>query len=198
MLQRLPSPEKTDEPWLNGAGRTTVLAVERSSQAWRWRISIAHIDRSAPFSALPGVARQMASLDACVDLRFADARQVRLARLEVARFAGDPPPFAELPEGPTRAFNLMTRDWPAILLARTMVDSLLLPAAPAWLLHGVAGDIAVYETAGGQGLPLRTGESIQVEGQARLEGQGEIVLVRFDRWEAPTATRNDLTDPGAR
>ena len=179
MLHRLPSPAKTDEPWSNGAGRTTVLAIGPSPQEWRWRISIAHIDRSAPFSPFPGVTRQLAPLDACLDLRFADARQIRLARLEVARFGGEPPPFAELPEGPTRAFNLMTRDWPAILLARTMVDTLLLPAATAWLVHGVAGTIDVCGGAGKRGLPLRAGETAHVEGEARLEGQGEIVLVRF-------------------
>jgi HutD. len=53
MLQRLPAPLLRDEPWANGAGTTTVLAIGPDPLAWQWRISIARDDRAAAFSATP-------------------------------------------------------------------------------------------------------------------------------------------------
>lgn len=49
-------------PWANGAGETTELVALTESASLTpglrpWRLSIARLDRTGPFSALPGMAR---------------------------------------------------------------------------------------------------------------------------------------------
>jgi environmental stress-induced protein Ves len=162
MLRPLPPPLLRDEPWANGAGTTTVLAAWPDALDWRWRISIARIAAPCRFSAYPGAQRQLAPLDGPLLLRF----------------AGTPPPRAELPGGPTRAFNLMTRDCPATLLARPLVGTMLLPAAPCWLLHQLAGSAKLQQDA--HSLELRAGESAELSGTCRIGGHGELVLARIE------------------
>ena len=178
MPRPLPPPLLRDEPWANGAGTTTVLAAWPDARDWRWRISIARIAAPCRFSAYPGTQRQLAPLDGPLLLRFDGAPARMLARLVVLRFAGTPPPRAELPDGPTRAFNLMTRDCPATLLARPLVGAMLLPAAPCWLLHQLAGSAELRQDT--HSLELRAGESAEMSGACRIGGHGELVLARIE------------------
>lgn len=66
-----------EEPWRNGGGRTRTIATgmrepptlavdsdSDSEPAWDWRISVATIERSGPFSAFPGVDRSSLLLGA--------------------------------------------------------------------------------------------------------------------------------------
>lgn len=170
------------EAWANGAGTTTVLASGPSPDRWHWRLSIASIDRDAEFSALPGVRRQFAPLDAPVALRFPDGRESCPLRLAVARFDGSQPPHARLVDGPTRAFNLMLRDdAEGELIARPLNGAMLLPAADArWFLYVLAGQAELR--ADDETLRAAQGDAAWVEpgGRLRIEGGGEIVLVRLD------------------
>lgn len=103
-------------PWRNGGGSMRDLLLSPSSAGatwefdWRFRISVASIDRSGPFSAFPGIDRWFALLSGDgLALEFAD-REVRLA-------PGDPPlffdgglaPYCRLLGGPAQALNLMVR-----------------------------------------------------------------------------------------
>lgn len=175
-LERLPPPLLRDEPWANGHGRTTELARAPAAPDWRWRISIAQVDAAGPFSDYPGTQRQLAALDGRLRLRFGDAPARTLARLQVLRFAGSPAPYAELPDGPVRVFNLITRECEATLLARPLVGALLLPAAPLWLVHALAGGMRLQRE--GRTLALEAGATARLAGGARLDGQGEVLLVR--------------------
>jgi hypothetical protein len=171
------------EAWANGAGTTTVLASGPDPQAWRWRLSIANLERDADFSALPGVRRQFAALDAPLTLHFPHRHEQPLLRLAVIRFDGGEPPHARLTEGPTRAFNLMLRDdAEGELIARPLNGAMLLPPAAKafWFLHMLAGQARLQ--ADDERLALSQGESTWVEarGRLRIEGGGEIVLVRLE------------------
>lgn len=180
MLHRLPSPLLRDEPWANGAGTTTVLATYPDAAAWRWRASLAKVEHAAPFSDYPQVARQLAPLDGRLDLHFEDTGTQGLARLQTTCFPGTPAPRAELPDGPTRVFNLMVRDGvDATLIARPLAGAMLLPAAEQWLLHMAAGKAHLQQ--GDHVLELRTGETVMAHGGCRLQGHGEVLLVRFGR-----------------
>lgn len=109
----------TPQAWKNGAGTTRELLAGPSPQHWQYRISVANIDRDAPFSAYPHVQRWFTVIDgAGVALRFSNAST--LAEMDATeqrltcgdpplRFDGDQAPHCRLLSGPTRDLNLMLR-----------------------------------------------------------------------------------------
>jgi environmental stress-induced protein Ves len=166
------------QAWANGGGSTRVLASDQPDE-WKWRVSVATLDQGARFSALPSTRRQFAALDQPVSLIF-DQGTVALRRFQVHAFDGAEAPTCALPEGSTRAINLMLRgDAHAALITRPLVGSMLLPPGHAWLLLMLAGHATVsmdntsMQLAGGQFVELPTGRAL-------LDGGGEIALVRFD------------------
>ena len=185
ILAAIPAPSLRDEPWANGAGRTTVLAVGPGALDWHWRISIATVEQPCAFSTLPGVRRWMAPLDGGIELSFPDGRILRAPRLGVLEFAGAPAPTCTLPDGPTRDFNLMLRsNQTARLLARPLVGSMVLLPEPAvrWFVHVIAGRARL--SAAGEMLDIAQGRSAWVDagaarGRVTLDGAGEVALVRL-------------------
>ena len=101
-------------PWSNGGG--TTFEIFRGSglsvtggDDWDWRLSLAHIDRSGPFSSLPGIDRIFVSLGADdINLRI-DGADSRVAPNDVREFPGEASVSATLLGGPTRDLNLMGR-----------------------------------------------------------------------------------------
>lgn len=175
------------QAWANGQGHTLEIASGPDANDKRWRLSIAHIQHAAPFSALPGVQRDFVPLDAPIRLHFADSTRA-LLRLQVTHFDGAEPPRCELPDGPTRAFNLMRRhDQHGRLIARPLQGSMWLPSRPGCrrYLHLIAGHANLHMD--GQIHSLSMDEPVWITSrQARLEGGGEIVLVELDD-TTPTA-----------
>ncbi len=115
-------------PWRNGGGQTRELLAWPSAETsgpvpagahggagkaaaapWRFRISLAEVDHSGPFSRYPGVERWFCVVDgAGVRLRLA-GREHRLdAHSAPLHFSGDVPADCDLVDGPTRDLNLMT------------------------------------------------------------------------------------------
>lgn len=100
--------------WKNGAGLTREIATGPAGaglDAFDWRLSVAELERDAPFSAFPGVDRSIVVLEgAGMVLHDAEGRTVRELRpLEPWAFAGETALNARLPDGPCRDFNVMTR-----------------------------------------------------------------------------------------
>jgi uncharacterized protein len=123
----------SDQPllnWRNGGGSMRDLWVwPRSGQrddsrdknqdnspdgawddAWQYRISVANIDRSGPFSSFPGVARWFTLIEGSgVVLEF-EGRTVLLKVGDApCFFEGAEAPYCRLLGGPCRALNLMTQ-----------------------------------------------------------------------------------------
>jgi environmental stress-induced protein Ves len=102
-------------PWKNGAGQTREIALApggASMDAFDWRISVAEVERDAPFSAFAGIDRCVALLrGAGMRLRSPHGElDHRLDRLhEPFRFAGETPLDATLLGGACTDFNVMTR-----------------------------------------------------------------------------------------
>jgi environmental stress-induced protein Ves len=97
-------------PWKNGGGIThEALRVPQSGDPFRWRVSVAHIDASGPFSEFAGYNRKMVLLQgAGVELRFADGVNRSLRNVgELVEFDGAVPAHCELLEGPCVDLNLM-------------------------------------------------------------------------------------------
>lgn len=169
------------QPWANGAGYTDEWARDRQTP-WSWRLSVAMVERTAPFSPLPGVDRQWVALDAPIDLLWPDGRQQRQHRLSTVHADGATAPQASLPQGPTRVFNLMQRgDASAQLIARPLQGLCWLPASPhaCWLLYLLGGSAELQRV--GQQLSLSGGEALWLPPGAplRLDGRGELLLVHW-------------------
>jgi uncharacterized protein len=97
-------------PWKNGGGVThEAMRVPADGEPFRWRVSVARIDVSGPFSDFTGYERKMVLLKGGgVELRFADgtARALRAVG-EMADFDGALAARCELIDGPCIDLNLI-------------------------------------------------------------------------------------------
>jgi hypothetical protein len=101
------------QPWKNGTGLTREIAFGGASAAdFDWRISVAEVDRDAPFSAFPGDDRCItllrgAGMRLCADDGSID--HALTAPLAPFCFRGELPLKATLVDGACTDFNVMTR-----------------------------------------------------------------------------------------
>lgn len=110
-MKAIRADDVTPVAWKNSGGMTRDLVLGPDDADWRWRISLADIDRDGPFSPFPGVERWFAVVQgAGVRLAFA-AGEMRLGPHDaVVRFDGGQAPGCRLIEGRTRDMNLMLRN----------------------------------------------------------------------------------------
>src|SRR5690606_5328674 len=189
----IPANEYRRERWRNGFGWTREIHARRGAPdaGWDWRLSIAEIERDAPFSAFPGVDRELVLLRGNgLRLRFDDGESCLLepphGRL---RFAGERPLTGELVDGPTHDFNLMWRRdaIAAELLHRPLVGPMVFfaGAGTTWALHLLAGE-ARFDDASGRG-GMQAGDTALLEAAERtrhlLDGGGELLVIRLDARE---------------
>lgn len=151
------SPERFDlrciaaQPWKNGAGITRAIAVWPQAAGagdFDWRLSLAEVERDAPFSAFPGV-------DRCIVLLRGAGMRLRSVGGELDHrldqplvpfhFSGETPLSATLVDGPSSDFNVMTRRgaWTAsVTVHRSAFEparadvTLLLCSKGEWLIEG--------------------------------------------------------------
>jgi hypothetical protein len=100
----------TATPWKNGGGIThEAIRVPAGGDPFRWRVSMAHIDASGPFSEFAEYNRKMVLLQgAGIDLRFADGTHKALRKVgELLEFDGALAAQCELVKGPCVDLNLM-------------------------------------------------------------------------------------------
>ena len=99
--------------WKNGAGRTTEIDAyppRAALDAFDWRISIADVARSGPFSRFVGIDRTIVVIAGAGMRLVGSGHAVLLQALyEPYTFSGDVELDCELIEGPVRDFNLMVR-----------------------------------------------------------------------------------------
>jgi environmental stress-induced protein Ves len=101
-------------PWKNGGGETVEVAAWPAGaalDAFDWRVSMAHVASSGPFSRFPGVDRTLAVLAGSgIRLRVAGHGTVPLdADAPPFSFPGDAAAEAELIAGAVDDLNVMTR-----------------------------------------------------------------------------------------
>ncbi len=98
------------EPWRNGRGITRTVAVDAAGADWRWRISLADLSGTAPFSRFPGVDRSAVLVRGSGLALSVDGAGSELERPGQRRdFAGESDVWAATPRGPARLWNVMTR-----------------------------------------------------------------------------------------
>ncbi|MBB3220575.1 HutD/Ves family protein [Pseudoduganella umbonata] len=101
-------------PWKNGGGCTTEILASPPGATlddFDFRISLATIVHSGPFSTFPGVDRTLSLVDGgSVVLDVGNERRVALSEREpVVAFPGEVPVSATVDGVPTVDFNVMTR-----------------------------------------------------------------------------------------
>ena len=106
-------------PWRNAGGVTRELAVWPAQVEWAWRMSVAEVGASGPFSRFDGITRWFAVLQgAGVELTVrtptdgaeADAINHRLTANDAPLcFDGGASTDCQLINGPTQDFNLMVQ-----------------------------------------------------------------------------------------
>lgn len=100
--------------WKNGGGETIEIAVSPADaqfDTFDWRLSMAHVGESGPFSLFPGIDRTLSVISgAGLALRLAGAETVTLDRHSAPfEFAGDIAVDSMLIAGPIDDLNVMTR-----------------------------------------------------------------------------------------
>jgi environmental stress-induced protein Ves len=101
-------------PWKNGGGETTEIAVwpeNASLDDFGWRVSMARVDRSGPFSMFPGVDRTLSILEG-EGLRLAVEGHAAVdltGAVEPYAFPADEPTESNLIGAAVTDLNVMTR-----------------------------------------------------------------------------------------
>jgi environmental stress-induced protein Ves len=181
--------------WKNGAGWTSeILKVQgnddHDTNDWNWRLSIAEIDADAPFSAFPGVERELVLLSGNgLRVRFDDGSvHDLLPPHDKLRFDGERAAFGELIDGATRDFNLMwKRDrCSAQLWHRPLVGTMVMFVSPgeAWVVHVLAGQVRFAEESGLGRMQMGDTAILVAPGARRrhvLDGGGEVLLIRVEQ-----------------
>ncbi|GAB2849068.1 HutD family protein [Pseudoduganella ginsengisoli] len=101
-------------PWKNGGGSTTEIAIAPQGATFDdfdWRISLATISQSGPFSTFAGIDRTLTLVSGPgVVLDVGNERQVALSDREpTVAFPGEAQVAATVSSGSTTDFNVMTR-----------------------------------------------------------------------------------------
>lgn len=162
-------------PWKNGGGVTREIACAPAGAGmndFAWRLSIADVAASGPFSAFPGVDRVIMLLDGDgMRLEFEDGA-VHELRTPFApyRFGGERALHARLAGAPSRDFNLMLRRGRAAGEIRVWRENARLPdSAGIVCLLAACGS---WEIRGsGEGQMLQAGQALVGE-----HAPGEIAL----------------------
>jgi environmental stress-induced protein Ves len=109
-MQIIRQSDFTAAPWKNGGGVThEAIRMPAKGDPFRWRVSVAHIDRSGPFSDFAAYRRIMVLLKGRgAALKFANGDERLLLNVgDLAEFDGALAAQCELKSGPCVDLNLM-------------------------------------------------------------------------------------------
>ncbi|MEU9347085.1 HutD family protein [Streptomyces sp. NPDC048278] len=111
--QILRAKDRTPAPWKNGGGVTSQVAVDppgAGTDDFVWRVSVADVASSGPFSAFPGVDRIITVVGGPgMSLTVDGVPHVIDAPYEPFAFPGDAVTECRLLDGPIVDFNVMVR-----------------------------------------------------------------------------------------
>lgn len=143
-------------PWKNGGGTTTELSIEPPGASletgFDWRLSMAAVGTSGPFSRFEGYDRTLLLLEGGgMQLDHGPNGTARLsACLEPIRFSGDWQTAGTLLQGPCRDFNVITRRTTcrhSLEVLRLGPVPYALPVAEVRFLFCASGQAAILPSA---------------------------------------------------
>lgn len=163
-------------PWANGLGSTAEIYRDPADGPFRVRVSVATIDRDAPFSALPGVDRQLLALGPDALSLVVDGRRHTLRPHDVLAFAGEQAVASTGVHTEGRDLNLMLRRGEATGTLRAEAldgaTTLVPPAGGILIVVALSGAVAA------EGVPLSTLDAAVTAADLRLDGRGSTAVLR--------------------
>lgn len=176
-------------PWKDGGGETTELAIEPSGatvqDAFLWRLSMARVERSGPFSRFPGTDRSLLILEgAGMELDLGDGKVSRLMQGDQSMaFSGDGMTQGRLLNGPVLDFNLISdRQRLRHRVERRSLKSEAqeISGGPLRFIFCVSGRVAVEPWTG----RLEARELLRVDGEGALslkaDDHAEVLIVQIE------------------
>ena len=151
----------TPVPWKNGGGIThEVIRAPATGDPFRWRVSIAQIDASGPFSNFTGYSRKMVLLrGAGLRLRFAAGPDRHLRDIgDMTEFDGAVATECELVDGACTDLNLMVSR--SVTGVRTWVERLLEPRP---LRPSFQGTVLAFAISGIVSVELENREATRLQ-----------------------------------
>jgi environmental stress-induced protein Ves len=148
-MQVLRKSSFTPTPWKNGGGIThEAIRVPEHGTAFRWRVSVAQIDASGPFSEFAEYNRKMVLLQGSgIRLTFGGGLQTHLREVgDLAEFDGALATECELLSGPCVDLNLMvSKSIPGVRawVERLRAPRSLHPAHGTMLAFAISGSVSV-------------------------------------------------------
>jgi environmental stress-induced protein Ves len=169
--------DRTIEPWLNGGGSATRIAVHPETATptdFDWRISVASIEQDADFSVYPGVQRHLMPLTSHGLSLTIDGETHRLPGFESFEFGGDALVRAIDVTSGSRDLNLMVRrdSFVGSLTAQSVQGGFTVSAAPNEAVVLVLLDPAF-------GLGYLDAVELQPDSNLNLDGSGVIAIARI-------------------
>jgi environmental stress-induced protein Ves len=177
-------------PWKNGGGETIEIATTPDGatfETFNWRVSMARVEQSGPFSQFPGIDRSLSIIaGAGITLDLPETGAVMLDRSAPPFFfPGDDGASCTLLDGPIDDLNVMTRR--GRCRQRVTRYRLAAPANFSW-----QGDVAlviavgkVDIAAGGTAVSLDAKDAVQfaradsAEFAASPHGSADLFLIEF-------------------
>jgi environmental stress-induced protein Ves len=163
-MRKLNHADYREMPWKNGGGVTTRLAIDPADadlDDFNWRISIARVTRSGPFSQFPGVDRSLAIVDGKgLKLSMLDRFLLQIDSASTAyAFPGDWNIDSALVDGAVTDFNVLTRrdGWTHRLERLRLCGNIVLEGADDVFLYCAQGRVYAGEVAVAAGEALQTG-----------------------------------------
>lgn len=177
-------------PWKNGGGLTHEVAVEPPASDlanFDWRISLAHVTASGPFSSFPGIERHMAILEGRLALTLDGECRVLSGASEPISFDGELAAQAAPLDGPVSDLNVMVRRarGRGRLLPLRLAGELVIAAPEATTLVLLVCSAALVET-GDEAAELAAFDAVRVPG-------GECCLLGAQRGERVLVYRAELS-----
>lgn len=172
-MRHLTAADYTEMPWKNGKGTTVeMIRVNAPDGSLLWRLSMAMVTEDGPFSAFPGVERNLTVIDGPGFDLTGDVT-LRADPLIPVAFRGDVVVSAAGVTGPSRDFNVMT----ARALPRPVVRVLTGGVAEGL----VAGRLCLFalEPAAVNGRAMARHDLVILQDEARLSG-GSFIAVALD------------------
>jgi environmental stress-induced protein Ves len=170
-LFRLNRTDQPVTPWKNGGGRTRALLTEPAGatiESFDWRVSVASIDGSGPFSTFPNIDRTLVLFRGRSLELLVGGEAHRLARAgELLEFPGEASVFGTLHDGRVEALNIMVRR------DRFVAD---VSVVEQGRVSGVLVGLAEHSVVNGE--PLAIGDLVAGDG---LEISGRVVCIRIVR-----------------
>jgi environmental stress-induced protein Ves len=123
LIRRIRRAQYNAMPWRNGQGMTLEIAREPPAPAaFEWRLSLATVSQSVPYSPLPQYQRCISLIDGNgMRLDFPGLPSQELTAVgDIAHFAGDYAPTCVLLNGPSRDLSLMVREPGSITSVTTL------------------------------------------------------------------------------